>query len=128
MNNSNIQRNLEIILAFDEIIKFYKSKKIYTKYYDYLEFLAIYNIYIATNVRVINAKADKKKKLEVINKINNYMYKNFPDFKNNKYIDEYLSKNKKVILKLMNNKHYSLINIIFKVKNTIRRWYKYESK
>lgn len=121
MNNSNIQRNLEIILAFDEIIKFYKSKKIYTKYYDYLEFLAIYNIYIATNVRVINAKADKKKKLEVINKINNYMYKNFPDFKNNKYIDEYLSKNKKVILKLMNNKHYSLINIIFKVKNTIRR-------
>lgn len=121
MNNSNIQRNLEIIMAFDEIIKFYKSKKIYEKYYKYLEFLAIYNIYLATNVRVINAKASWKKKREVISKLNDYVIKNFPNFKNNEYIDKYLNKNKKIIFTLMNNKQYFLINLIFRVKNIIRR-------
>lgn len=121
MNNSNVKRNLEIILAFDEILKFYKSKKIYSKYKTYLEFLAIYNVYIATSVRVINAKADKKIKKEVINKINDYMYKNFKEFKNNEYINKYLNSNKKIIFNLLNIKQYWLIKLIFKVKNFIRR-------
>ena len=42
MNNSNVIRNLEILDAFNEIVK---DKK-YKKYYDIIEFLAIDHIYI----------------------------------------------------------------------------------
>lgn len=90
MNNSNVIRNLEILDAFNEIVK---DKK-YKKYYDIIEFLAIDHIYISTIVRVINAKVDKNIKIEVIGKLIDYMNNNFPDFRNNKYI-ETLSRNRK---------------------------------
>lgn len=121
MNNSDVKRNLEIILAFDEILKFYKTKKIYSKHKAYLEFLAIYNVYIATSVRVINANADKKIKKEVLDKIRDYMQNNFKEFKNNKYINKYLNNNKKIIFNLLNIKQYWLIKLIFKIKKIIRR-------
>lgn len=111
MNNSNIERNLEIIEAFDEIIK---DKK-YKKYYEIIEFLAIDHIYISAIVRVINAKADKQKKLEVINKLIEYINNNFNNFRNNKYI-ETLSRNRKIIYSLINKKKYGLVRLIFAVK------------
>ena len=111
MNNSNVERNLEIIDAFNEIIK---DKK-YKKYFDIIEFLAIDHIYISAIVRVINAKTDKQKKLEVINKLINYMNNNFSNFRNNKYI-EVLSRNRKIIYELINRKMYGLIKLIFKIK------------
>lgn len=111
MNNSNVVRNLEILDAFNEIVK---DKK-YKGYYDIIEFLAIDHIYISTIVRVINAKADDKVKRETINKLIDYMNTSFPNYKNNKYINT-LSKNRKIIYKLINIKMYGLINLIFKVK------------
>lgn len=111
MNNSNIERNLEILVAFDEIVK---DKK-YKKYYDVLEFLAVDHIYISTIVRVINAKADKKKKMEVINKLIDYMNNNFSNFRNNKYIES-LSRNRRIIYNLIIRKKYVIIKILFAVK------------
>lgn len=111
MNNSNVEKNLEILQAFDIILK---DKK-YKKYFDIIEFLAIDHIYISAIVRVINAKADKKLKLEVINKFINYMNNNFENFRNNKYIDD-LSRNRKIIFKLIDNKKYGIIKFIFKIK------------
>lgn len=121
MNNANIQRNLEILVAFDEIIKFYQMRGEYEKYYEYLEFLAIFNIYIATSVRVINIEADKKNKNKVISKINCYMKDNFPNFKKNKYVNQYLNKNRRLIFKLLNVKMYFAIKMIFGIKKNLRR-------
>ncbi len=111
MNNSNVVRNLEILDAFNEIVK---DKK-YKGYYDIIEFLAIDHIYISTIVRVINAKADDKVKRETINKLIDYMNTSFPNYKNNKYINT-LSKNRKIIYKLINRKKYNLIKLLFAVK------------
>lgn len=121
MNNSNIERNLEILTAFDEIIKFFKDKDMYDKYYDNLEFLAVYNIYIATTVRVINANVSHREKKRIINVIKDYMKKYFPNFNENIYITNYLNKNRRLILKLINIEMYSCIELIFKVKNIFRR-------
>ena len=66
-------------------------------------------------MRVINARADKQKKLEVINKLIDYMNNNFDNFRNNKYI-ETLSRNRKVIYNLINKKRYGLVKLIFVVK------------
>lgn len=114
MNNSNIKRNLEILDAFNDIleyIKVHKNKKIFEK----IEFLAIDHIYISAIVRILRANANHKNKIEIINKLLYYIDKNFPNFRNNKYIDT-LPKNRKIIYKLINKKMYGLVTLIFKIK------------
>ena len=114
MNNSNVQRNLEILDAFNDILSYIKHNK-KEEYFSKIEFLAIDHIYISAIVRVLKAEADDKVKRETINKLIDYMNTNFPNYKNNKYINT-LSKNRKIIYKLINIKMYGLINLIFKVK------------
>lgn len=114
MNNSNVQRNLEILDAFNDILSYIKHNK-KEEYFSKIEFLAIDHIYISAIVRVLKAEGDDKVKRETINKLIDYMNTNFPDYKNNKYINT-LSKNRKIIYKLINIKMYRLINLIFKVK------------
>lgn len=114
MNNSNVQRNLEILDAFNDILSYIQHNK-KEEYFSKIEFLAIDHIYISAIVRVLKAEADDKVKRETINKLLDYMNKKFPNYKNNKYINT-LSKNRKIIYKLINIKMYGLINLIFKVK------------
>lgn len=114
MNNSNVQRNLEILDAFNDILSYIQHNK-KEEYFNKIEFLAIDHIYISAIVRVLKAEADDKVKRETINKLIDYMNKKFPNYKNNKYINT-LSKNRKIIYKLINIKMYGLINLIFKVK------------
>ena len=111
MNNSNIDRNLEILEAFNEIINLNKQDE----YKEIITFLAIDHIYISTTVRILNANADKTKKKENINIILNYMHNNFHNFKNNKYL-YILPKNRKIIYKLLNYKLYLIVYLIFKIK------------
>lgn len=114
MNNSNVKRNLEILEAFNDILSYIQHNK-KEEYFSKIEFLAIDHIYISAIVRVLKAEADDKVKRETINKLIDYMNKKFPNYKNNKYINT-LSKNRKIIYKLINIKMYGLINLIFKVK------------
>lgn len=114
MNNSNVKRNLEILDAFNDILSYIQHNK-KEEYFSKIEFLAIDHIYISAIVRVLKAEADDKVKRETINKLIDYMNKKFPNYKNNKYINT-LSKNRKIIYKLINMKMYGLINLIFKVK------------
>ena len=114
LNNSNVQRNLEILDAFNDILSYIQHNK-KEEYFSKIEFLAIDHIYISAIVRVLKAEADDKVKRETINKLIDYMNKKFPNYKNNKYINT-LSKNRKIIYKLINIKMYGLINLIFKVK------------
>ena len=114
MNNSNVQRNLEILDAFDDILSYIKHNK-KEEYFDKVEFLAIDHIYISAIVRILKANADNKIKKETVNELICYMNKNFPNYKNNKYINT-LSRNRKIIYKLINLKTYNLVNLIFKIK------------
>ena len=114
MNNSNVQRNLEILDAFNDILSYIQHNK-KEEYFSKIEFLAIDHIYISAIVRVLKADADYKVKRETIKKLIDYMNKKFPNYKNNKYINS-LSKKRKIVYKLINMKMYGLINLIFKVK------------
>lgn len=109
MNNSNINRNLEILEAFNAIKNNKKDREL-------IEFLAIDNIYISAIVRVINAKANNKAKRKIINQMIDYMKTNFKDFKSNKYI-KYLSHNRKLVYHLINLRQYWIIKLLFKLKN-----------
>ena len=114
MNNSNVKRNLEILEAFDDILSYIKHNK-KEEYFDKVEFLAIDHIYISAIVRILKANADNKIKKETVNELICYMNKNFPNYKNNEYVNT-LSRNRKIIYKLINLKMYNLVNLIFKIK------------
>lgn len=117
MTSSNLVRNLDIITAFDDAIKYFKKHNLYKKYYQELEFLAIDNIYISTIVRIVRSKATNQEKMDIIKKLLNFMNDNFSSYKKNIHIKE-LSKNRKLIYKLINLKQYWLIRLIFKVKSS----------
>ena len=117
MNNSNIRRNLEILEAMDNIVEFCRAKSIYKEYYDEIEFLAVQHIYIPTICRIIRAsKSNWKEKKNIINKILEYLNNSFPNYRKNKYITKYLTKNKIAIFKLLNLKLYKIIWLLFKLK------------
>ena len=97
MNNSNVKKNLEILDAFNDILSYIKHNK-KEEYFNKIEFLAIDHIYISAIVRVLSADTDNKIKSETINELICYMNKNFPNYKNNEYVNT-LSRNRKIIYK-----------------------------
>ncbi len=121
MNNSNAERNLEILEAMDEILKFFKDRNIYSDYIEELEFLAVFHIYLPTNVRIIRSNATWAKKHEIIHKINSYMDSNFSNYKKNKYIKTFLPKRKRHILTLIKLKLYWIVWLCFKFKDLLTR-------
>lgn len=120
MNNKNVLKNLDILLSFDEIIKFLNEHNKFKKYYKEVEFLAIYHIYICGLTRVINIKCNRKSKNKVIKEFNNYINQNFPKWKKNIYLNE-LDKRKKMVYILLNIKQYWLLSLLFKIKLCIKK-------
>lgn len=114
MNNNNIERNLELIQAFDSLIDYCKDKKIYNKAKDEIEFLCIYHMYIFAITRVLNTNNNYKAKIAIINKFRDYINSNFPNFKQNKYL-YLLPKRRKLIYNLINLKFYCIIIWLFKL-------------
>jgi len=116
MNNSNINRNLEIIEAFNCILDYSKYNKLYDKYEDEIEYLAILHVYLYTIVRILRSKANKKEKNNVINIIKEYMNNNFKNFNRNKYIKIHLNLQRKIVYYLIKNNLYFFVSILFKLK------------
>ena len=116
MNNNNFKRNLEIIDAFEEILLFMKNKSIYDKYFSEIEYVALLHIYLATNVRIICSKVNRREQIKCVKIKSNYFYGLFSNFKNNIYIKSDLSLKKKIVMHLLNLKMYSLIKFMFIIK------------
>lgn len=119
MNSNNAIRNLDIIIAFDDVIEYFENKKIYNKYYSEIEYLAIDGVFISATLRVICSSARRKDKIKVINQLRKFMFENFKNFKKNKYLKQLIFI-KKIEFRLIILKQYGLINLICKLK-TIRR-------
>lgn len=114
MTNPKITKNLDIIIAVDDIISYMKEKGLYDRYYSEIEYTAIENILISGVTRIIRAKGNRKIKKEIINKLIKYMNNNFENYKRNSYLKN-LTRNRKYIYKLINLKQYWLISLIFKI-------------
>ena len=116
MRNTNIIKNLDLITIFEEIIGFYKENNKYEEFYSELEYLAIDNILISGITRVVRISKDYKTRKKVIHEYFKYMIKNFPNYKDNKYLNR-LSNNRKIIYRLILLNQYWLVRLIFKIKN-----------
>ena len=116
MNSKNLSRNLELLDAFDEIIKYAKKYNTYEKYYNEVEFLAINHIYISCIVRILtNANATKQEKKQLLRKMLEYINRNFSEYSKNIYL-KYLPKNRRTVYYLVRLKLYGIIKLIFKIK------------
>ena len=56
MRSANVDRNKEIIDAFDDLLNYFKEHKLFDAYYQELEYLAVLHIFILVSVRVLKAK------------------------------------------------------------------------
>ena len=113
MRSANINRNREIIDAFEDILSWYKNNGLYDEYKDILCRLAIDNVYIPASVRVL--REDVKHPL--LKEFSDYMDTNFPSYENNPYISQ-LPKFKLLAFKLLRGKHYRLLRLLFKIKGS----------
>lgn len=110
MNNSNIERNLEIMLAFDEVKNNSKIDK------DILEYLAIEHLLLAASTRVINADAPFVDRVKIIKKLKKYMKENFKKYKSNKY-KYVLARGQKIAYYLIVTNQFWLLELMYKIVN-----------
>ncbi len=116
MNNKNCARNVEILYAFDDILGWFGEHGLREAYRDELTFLAISHLLIAASVRV--ARIDCKS--ELLGQFRDYMEKNFPDFRENRYLPR-LDRNKRLVYRLLLKRRYRVVRLLFRVKDALGR-------
>ena len=113
MRSSNIERNREILLAFDDVLGWFREQGLLQAYRKELCRLAVDHVLLAATVRV--ARLDPKSHL--LHEFTDYMQKNFPDYEQNPYISE-LPRLHKWLLKLIRKRRYRLIRFLFWLKGS----------
>lgn len=109
--NVNIDRNREILEAFDDLLSWFKDRGKFDAYREELEFLTLYHAYLTASVRVI--RLDKNHPL--LKEFAEYLEKNFPNYRKNPYLTR-LTRNEKLLYKLLEHGCTGLIALIFKIK------------
>lgn len=115
MNNSSLERNLEIIDAFEDIMDYYKKQGVYGQFQKELEFLVIEHVAVAGISRVARGGKEGKK---VIQRLQEYLntYENLYD---NSYIDT-MEKNRKIILFCNRRGFYGLTKLFLTMKGFVK--------
>lgn len=107
----NLERNIEIVDAFDDILAYFREQGLFEEYRDELCFMTLFHVYLTASVRVI--RLDRHS--DLLPKFSAYLRGNFPDYRQNKYRAT-LTRNQKIILSLLEKKLTFLIAMIFKIK------------
>lgn len=112
MNNAKIDRNVEIIDAFDNIIDWFKQDGSYDTYRDELDYLVIDHVLVSATVRVLRAAGSSH---PLIKQLRSYTFANCKAVKNNPYLAT-MPRNRKLVYKLLLAKLYFAVSLIFKIK------------
>ncbi|MBE6154844.1 MAG: glycosyltransferase, partial [Firmicutes bacterium] len=104
----------DYIKNWNGIINYYKDNKLFKKYHEELEYSYVRYLY-ATMMKTLLKSRNKELIIEGLIKANNNVNKNFPNYKQNKYIKKLSIKN--LYLKYCN---YKIFQIIIKI-TTLRR-------
>ena len=113
-HNKNVDRNREIIEAFDDLLSWYQENGLFEQYHDELCCLTIDHVFLAASVRVL--MGDPKHPL--LQEFHAYLRQHFPNYKQNKYLPQ-LPRAKKLAFKLLELHQYRLLAMLFRVKNKL---------
>lgn len=108
MSSMGSIKNFQILIIFEKLIKFYREHDLLEDFSEYIEFIAIQNIILATVVRLSKAKEfdyalDMKKKFTTM----------FPKYKKNRFINN-LNYKHKLLLLLVQLNQFKLIELLFR--------------
>lgn len=112
MNSASLERNSEILDAFDDILDWFEREKLLENYRDELCRLAVDHILLAGCVRV--AKQDAGHPL--LDRFCRYMGEHFPSYEKNPYIGS-LPPLHKLLVKLVRGRHFKVIRLLFRIKD-----------
>lgn len=111
MNSGTLERNREILDAFDDILRWFEAGALRSRYEKELERLAIDHILLAATVRVTRLNP----KHLLLKEFSDYIEREFPNYCANPYIAQ-LSGLHKLLLKLVALKWFGLIRLLFQIK------------
>lgn len=111
MNSKNIERNMEILKAYDSVRDMMKRHKVWERYHDEMEYIIINNLYLGTSIRILMCDT----KSRYLDDIQEYMHENYAGFMKNKY----LSKIEKLMCFLLRKKMYGLVKIMVLFKRKL---------
>ncbi|MBO4419458.1 MAG: glycosyltransferase family 2 protein [Oscillospiraceae bacterium] len=111
MSNQNLDRNREIMDAFDDILSWFYEQSASETYQSELCALTVEHVLLAASVRV--ARLDPRHKL--LPEFRAYLDNAFPDWTDNSYLRQ-LPRLKSLALRLVRGRHYRLLSTLFRLK------------
>lgn len=111
MSNQNLDRNREILEAFDDILDWFRRQGLFERYRRELCELTVEHVLLAASVRV--ARVDPKHPL--LREFRAYTDTAFPDWAAEPYLKR-LSKPKTLALTLIRGDHYRVLSLLFRLK------------
>lgn len=109
--NKQNEKNADIFDILTHINNFYKSNNLYDKYKEELEYLNIRFLLGSSFLRIVKIQ-NKNIKKELLNKTLNYLYTNFPNWKENKLLKIHTKKN--IYYRTINKLTFKIYSFIFK--------------
>lgn len=116
MHNRQLERNREIIDAFDDLILHFQKQGTLPAFYKELEFLAIYHLYLAASIRVLRQDPCSPFLLQFSQYLNNH----FSGYRANEYLSR-LTKKEKISYCLLERKKYRLLSFLYWIADLRKR-------
>ncbi|WP_430840289.1 glycosyltransferase family 2 protein [Clostridium nigeriense] len=116
--NTQGEKNAHIFRILENIINYYKENGLFKEYYSELEYLYI-RIMLGSSMERICRIKDKKIRNELLKKTYDLIYKNFPNWKRNLYLNKIKSKRHLYMKSISKNNIYifaRIFNILFLLK------------
>ena len=111
MKSANLERNREILDAFDDLLPWFRKEGLFEAYRRELEYLAVFHVYLTAGVRV--ALADRKSPL--LRELAAYVEERFPGWRQNPYLPK-LGEKRRLLVSLLQKKWYWAVSLLFKLK------------
>lgn len=113
MNSKNIERNMEILKAYDSVRDMMKKYNVWEIYHDEMEYLVINNLYLGTSIRILMCDA----KTRYLDDIQKYMHENYAGFMKNKYLKK--NKIEYVICRMLKLHMYRTVKVLTLLKRRV---------
>lgn len=116
MHSRHFEKNLrDRKAAIDDILQYFESRKLREFYETELEYLAFEHAYFVPTKEVLYYEPDSPLR----DSFAEYVFGKFPDADRNEYVGKLFSKKDRLILRLMQKKHFRMIMLLSKLRKKI---------
>lgn len=115
MNNAKVERNSEILEAFEDLICWFKNEGIYEDYRTQIDYLLIDHVFVSATVRVLRSAGSSH---PLVAKQREFTFANIKEnaMKENACVATVMPKNHRIVMRLLKAKMYFVVKLIFKIK------------